>query len=131
MEVKNFQNFLDHSEICFCFTIHKKLNKSYSLKKFFFVPEKKIVSLKNNFFLVGPTLEDFNSSWLWLLRGVTFHPVVVIGLGMSLLFKSVLAFYESYLVSKCFALISVWWLWSDWVRTNQSDVGWIFPSNFN
>ena len=33
------QKFLDHSEIIFCFTIHKKLNKSCSL-------EKKILFLK-------------------------------------------------------------------------------------
>ena len=46
LKIKNFQKFSDHSEIFFCFTIHKKLNKSCSLKKKKFVPEKKIVSLK-------------------------------------------------------------------------------------
>ena len=60
--------------IFFCFTIHKKLNKSCSLK-FFFVPEKKILSLKKTLkkkLLVGPTVEDFNASWFWLLRGSPF-----------------------------------------------------------
>ena len=38
---------------------------------------------------MGPTVEDFNASWL-TPYGVTFHPVVVIGLGKNLLLKSVL-----------------------------------------
>ena len=64
LKIKNFQNFSDHSEFFFCFTIHKKLNKSCFLKK-------KILFLKKKF-LVGPTVEDFNSSWFWLLRGSPF-----------------------------------------------------------
>ena len=39
---------------------------------FFFVPEKKLLVQKklwNFFLLLGPTVEDFNSSWFWLLRG--------------------------------------------------------------
>ena len=36
--------------------------------KFFFVPEKKFKKK----LLVGPTVEDFNSSWFWLLRGSPF-----------------------------------------------------------
>ena len=91
LKIKNFQKFSDHSEIFFCFTIHKKLNKSCSLKNFFcswkkkllvwkkiwkkkFVSEKKIVSLKKFLkkMLVAPTVEDFNSLWFWLLRGSPF-----------------------------------------------------------
>ena len=47
-KIKNFQKFSDHSEIFFCFTIHKKLNKSCSLGKIFLLLKKKLlVSLKN------------------------------------------------------------------------------------
>ena len=46
LKIKNFQKFSDHSEIFFCFTIHKKLNKSCSMKNFFLFLKKKILSLK-------------------------------------------------------------------------------------
>ena len=42
--------FLDHSEIFFCFPIHKKLNKSCSLNKIFLFLKKKVVSLKKTSF---------------------------------------------------------------------------------
>ena len=45
-EKKKIQNFSDHSEIFFCFPIHKKLNKSCSLDKNFLFLKKKVVSLK-------------------------------------------------------------------------------------
>ena len=76
LKIKIFQNFSDHSEIIFCFTINKKLNKSCSLKKkFLFLKKKKLLVWKKLwtfFLLVGPTVEDFNSSWFWLLRGSPF-----------------------------------------------------------
>ena len=41
LKIKNFQKFSNHSEILFCFTILKKLNKSCSLeKKFLFLKKK-------------------------------------------------------------------------------------------
>ena len=46
MKKKKIQNFSDHSEIFFCFPIHKKLNKSCSLDKNFLFLKKKVVSLK-------------------------------------------------------------------------------------
>ena len=46
LKIKNFQKFSDHSEIFFCFPIHKKLNKSCSLDKIFLFLKKKVVSLK-------------------------------------------------------------------------------------
>ena len=42
----NFQKFWYHSEIFFCFTIHKKLNKSCSLNKLFLFLKKKCLSKK-------------------------------------------------------------------------------------
>ena len=44
---KKFQKFSDHSEEFFCFTIHKKLNKSCSLEFFFLFLKKKSCYLKN------------------------------------------------------------------------------------
>ena len=78
----------------FCFTIHKKLNKSCSLKKKFLFLKKKILSLKKTlkfFFVSGTHRGGFQCIMILTLQGVTFHPVVVIGLGKNLLFKSVLA----------------------------------------
>ena len=74
LKIKILQNFSDHSEIFFCFTIHKKLNKSCSLKKNFCSWKKKFLVWKKLWkknLLVGPTVEDFNASWFWLLRGST------------------------------------------------------------
>ena len=51
MKIKNFQKFSDHSEIFFCFAIHKKLNKSCSLEKNFLFLKKKVGSLKKIIFL--------------------------------------------------------------------------------
>ena len=48
-KIKN-QKFSDRSEFFFCLTIHKKLNKNYSLDKKFLFLKKKFVSLKKNFF---------------------------------------------------------------------------------
>ena len=49
-----------------------------------------------------PNVEDFNSCWyvsdLWV---VSFHAVIVFGLGMNLLFKSVLG--------HCEISVSVYW----------------------
>ena len=50
MKKKIFQKFSDRSEIFFCLTIHKKLNKSCSLEKFFLFLKKKVVSLKKTSF---------------------------------------------------------------------------------
>ena len=78
----------------FCFTIHKKLNKSCSLKKKILFLKKKILSLKKNLkkkFVSGTHRGGFQCTWILTPQGVTFHPVVVIGLGKNLLFKSVLA----------------------------------------
>ena len=38
-----FQKFSNRSEIFFCFTIHKKLNKSCSLDKIFLFLKKKLL----------------------------------------------------------------------------------------
>ena len=75
LKIENFQKFSDHSKIFFCFTIHKKLNKSCSLKKNFLFLKKKFLVWKKLWkknLLVGPTVEDFNASWFWLLRGSPF-----------------------------------------------------------
>ena len=93
-KIKNLQKFSDHSEIFFCFTIHKKLNKSCSLKKKILFLKKKILSLKKtlkNNFVSGTHRGWFQCIMILTPYGVTFHPVVVIGLGKNLLFKSVLA----------------------------------------
>ena len=50
LQKKIFQNFSDRSEIIFCFPIHKKLNKSWSLNKIFLFLKKKVVSLKKTSF---------------------------------------------------------------------------------
>ena len=95
-EIKKFQKFSDHSEIFFCFTIHKKLNKSCSLKKKF-CSWKKNLSLKKTLkkkFVSGTHHGGFQCIMILTPSGVTFHPVVVITLGKNLLFKSVLAHSE-------------------------------------
>ena len=51
LKIKIFLNFSDHSEIFFCFTIHKKLNKTCSLDNFFLFLKKKVVSQKKIIFL--------------------------------------------------------------------------------
>ena len=64
LKIKIFQNFSDHSEIFFCFTIHKKLNKSCSLKNFFLFLKKKIIRLKKTLkknFVSGTQLGGFQS----------------------------------------------------------------------
>ena len=50
LKIKLFQKFSDHSEIFFCLTIHKKLNKSYTLDKIYLFLKKKIVSVKKTYF---------------------------------------------------------------------------------
>ena len=49
---KKFQKFFFQitTKIFFCFIIHKKLNKSCSLKKKFLFLKKKVVILKKNYF---------------------------------------------------------------------------------
>ena len=49
LKIKKFQKISERSEFFFCFTIHKKLNKSCSLYKLFLFLKKKIVSLKKSF----------------------------------------------------------------------------------
>ena len=64
LKIKNFQKISDHSEIFFCLTIHKKLNKSCSLENFFLFLKKNFFSLKKALkkkLLVEPNVEDFNS----------------------------------------------------------------------
>ena len=95
---QNFQKFSDHSEIFFCFTILKKLNKSCSLEKIFLFLKKKIFSLKKTWkkkIVSGTHRGGFQCIIILTPYGVTFHPVVVIGLGKNLLFKSVLAHCEN------------------------------------
>ena len=66
---------------------------------------------------MGPTVI---SLWFWLLRGVSFHPVVVIGLGKTLLFKSVLAHCAFYLSGELILLRihdKSGWIWKIiWTR---------------
>jgi hypothetical protein len=64
------------------------------LGKNFFVPEKKIFSLKKTFkifFVSGTHRGRFQLIVILTPQGVPFHPALVIGLGKNLLFKSVLA----------------------------------------
>ena len=70
------------------------MNKSFEKKNF--VPEKKIVSLRKNF-VSGTHRGRFQFIVILTPYGVSFHPVVVIGLGNNLLFKSVLAYCVLYL----------------------------------
>ena len=89
-----FQKFSNRSEIFFCFTIHKKLNQSCSLKKKILFLKKKILSLKKTLkkkIVSGTHRGGFQFIMILTPYGVTFHRVVVIGLGKNLLFKSVLA----------------------------------------
>ena len=51
LKIKIFQKISDDSKIYFCFTIHKKLNKSCSLKKKILFLKKSFVSLKKTFFV--------------------------------------------------------------------------------
>ena len=67
---KKFQKISDHSEIFFCFSIHKKLNKSCSLDKLFLFLKKKIVSLKKSSTLAKRHFLDF--SWVFLTKWVDF-----------------------------------------------------------
>ena len=46
----HFIKFSDHSEVFFCFSIHKQLNKSCSLDKIFLFLKKSFVSLKKTAF---------------------------------------------------------------------------------
>ena len=67
-------NFSDHSEIFFCFPIHKKLNKSCSLKKNFLFLKKKVGSLKKtsfSFFLKRTHIWHFHSCFLVFSYHVT------------------------------------------------------------
>ena len=69
LKKKKFQNFSDHSKIFFCCTIHKKLNKSCSLKKFFLFLKKNVVSIKKiflKFYEVRSERWDFNLCWFWV-----------------------------------------------------------------
>ena len=56
-----FRNF-------FCFPLHKKLIKSCSLNKIFFVPEKKVVSLKKLLFLFSQ--KDIHTAFWFLFSSV-------------------------------------------------------------
>jgi len=88
-----------------------------------FVPGKKIVSLKKTLkkkIVCGTHRGRFQFIVILTPWGVSFHPVVVIGLGKSLLFKSVLAhrarflrFFPPFLPIFFFvATFSCeWWLW--------------------
>ena len=74
LKIKIFQKFSDHSKFFFALKYIKNWTKVVPWKKNF-VPEKKILSLKKTLkknLLVGPTVEDFNASWFWLLRGSPF-----------------------------------------------------------
>ena len=56
---------------------------------------------------LGRIVEDFNSSWLWLLRG---SPVVVIGLGKNLLCKSVLGHCDIELIQiRLYFSLPIFW----------------------
>ena len=70
LKIKKFQTFSDHSEIFFFALQYIKI-----YKKFFCSWKKKILVWKKLWkkkLLVGPTVEDFNASWFWLLRGSPF-----------------------------------------------------------
>ena len=60
--------FLDHSEIFFCFPIHKKLNKSCSLNKIFLFLKKKVVSLKKLLFHFSQ--KDIHTAFSFLFSSV-------------------------------------------------------------
>ena len=47
---EKIQKFSDRSEMLFCITVHKTLNKSCSLNKIFLFLKKKVVSLKKTSF---------------------------------------------------------------------------------
>ena len=55
---------LNTMEIFFCFSIHKKLNKSCFLDKLFLFLKKKIVSLKKSFTLAKRHFLDFSGVYL-------------------------------------------------------------------
>ena len=94
MKNKNFQKFSDHSEFFFCFSIHKKLNKSCSLDKIFLFLKKKIVSLKKTSFEILWS-EVWNVGFqLMLILGILcryFNASVVFVKNTFLLFKLALA----------------------------------------
>ena len=84
---KNFKNFRITPKFFFCFTIHKKLNKSCSLEKIFLFLKKKNFSLKKTLkkkFVSGTQCGRFQFIVILTPQGVSFNPVVVIGLGKNL-----------------------------------------------
>ena len=82
------------SEIFFCFTIHKKLNKSCSLDKIFLFLKKKIVSLKKTSFEIlwsGVWKGGFQLMLILGLLGMYFDAAVVFVMKSSLLFRLTVA----------------------------------------
>ena len=87
---KKFQKFSDHSEFFFCFTIHKKLNKSCYLDKKKLFLKKKVVSLKKTSFEIlwsEVRKGGFQFLWKMVLWGATYNAVVVVGVVSLLLFR--------------------------------------------
>ena len=85
---------MDHSNIFFCFSIHKKLNGQKKISGHFCLRKKKVGSLKKTLkknFIIGSHRGGFQFMLILDLWGISFHPAVVVGLGNDLLFKSVLA----------------------------------------
>ena len=75
LKIKKFQKFSDHSEFFFALQYLKNWTKVVSWKKKFCSWKKKFLVWKKLWkkkLLVGPTVEDFNASWFWLLRGSPF-----------------------------------------------------------
>ena len=121
MKNKNFQKFSDHSEIFFCFSIHKKLNQSCFLDKIFLFLKKNLVSLKKNTFEIlcsGTQCGGFQFMLILDLWGISFHPAVVVGLGNDLLFNSILA----HCVTQPFSRPLVWWDYSRSLALSSSEI---------
>ena len=77
-KIKNFKKFRIAPKFFFCFTIHKKLNRSCSLKFFFLFLKKKVVSLKKT---------SFEILWSEVWKG-GFQLMLILGLlGSTLMLR--------------------------------------------
>ena len=94
---KKFQKFSDRSKFFFCFTIHKKLNKSCFLEKLFLFLKKKIVSLKKT---------SFEILWSEVWKG-GFQLMLILGL-LGMYFDAVVAEVKTCLLLFRFALAILW-----------------------
>ena len=86
-----FQIFSDHCQFFFLITIHKKLNKSCYMDKNILLVKSFLISLKKTPFENSQYMTNFLGFWFRVilnLYGMTFYPVVVLGLEHDFLFKS-------------------------------------------